>query len=90
MFQPKKKHYTTLYGFLVFLSFAISIILISNLEWEDRITITRGICLFTIGLIFFTTLYYFLNGVAIRTNVGQKLTKKYKLSVADVYEINNK
>lgn len=90
MFQPKKKHYTTVHGFLVFLSFTIGIILISNLEWEDRITITRGLGLFVTGLIFFTTLYNFLNGIAVRTSIGQRLTKKYKLSVADVYEINNK
>lgn len=90
MFQPKRKSYTSALGFLVILSFSIAIILISNLQWEDRITITRGFCMFFIGIIYFTSLYYFLNNAALRTSVGQKLMKKYKLHVGDIYDVNNK
>ncbi|KAJ8982577.1 hypothetical protein NQ317_005048 [Molorchus minor] len=75
---------------LSFLSIVISILTVNQLEWEDHISITRGLVLFTSGLVFFSSLYLSINYIVIHTASGRKIIKAYKLSYSDVYDISNK
>ncbi|PSN38095.1 hypothetical protein C0J52_00857 [Blattella germanica] len=57
---------------------------------EDRISLTRGVWLSLLGLIFFVSLFDLLNHVALRTSVGHMFRKKYELTLAEVMDISNK
>ncbi|KAI4454719.1 hypothetical protein MML48_9g00019695 [Holotrichia oblita] len=74
----------------VIASLSLAIWTISVLDWEDRVTIYRGLLLSAYGAIFFTSLYSLINHVTQRTNYGLKLCKKYKLTVSDVLDTSNK
>ncbi|KRT80815.1 hypothetical protein AMK59_5041 [Oryctes borbonicus] len=74
----------------VILSLGVGLWTISVLDWEDRVTIYRGLLLSAYGAVFFTSLYSLINHVTQRTGYGQKLVKKYKLSTADVLDASNK
>jgi high-affinity K+ transport system ATPase subunit B len=89
-FQHKKTHMHIPLIFVVILTLVLSVLSVTDLEWEDRISINRGFSLFFYGLVFFTVLYYALNNLLLRTTSGQRFMKTYKLTVADVYDINNK
>lgn len=80
----------TPYACLVTTSLALAIFTISDLEWEEHVSIQRGTLLFLLGLVFFTSLFNFFNVIVLRTNFGQKLMRKYQLSVTDVLDISNK
>ncbi|XP_068899940.1 TLC domain-containing protein 3A isoform X2 [Tenebrio molitor] len=88
--QHKKTHMHIPLIFVVILTLVLSVLSVTDLEWEDRISINRGFSLFFYGLVFFTVLYYALNNLLLRTTSGQRFMKTYKLTVADVYDINNK
>jgi hypothetical protein len=90
-FQHKKTHMHIPLIFVVILTLVLSVLIRPPIwEWEDRISINRGFSLFFYGLVFFTVLYYALNNLLLRTTSGQRFMKTYKLTVADVYDINNK
>lgn len=74
----------------VIASFSLALWTISILDWEDRVTIYRGLLLSAYGAVFFTSSYSLINHVTQRTNYGLKLCKKYKLSTADVLDTSNK
>lgn len=57
---------------------------------EDRISLTRGVWLSLLGLIFFVSLFDLLNHVALSTSVGHMFRKKYELTLAEVLDISNK
>lgn len=57
---------------------------------EDRISLTRGVWLSLLGLIFFMSLFDLLNHVALSTSVGRMFQKKYELTLVEVLDISNK
>ncbi|XP_077288128.1 ceramide synthase [Arctopsyche grandis] len=57
---------------------------------EDKISVPRGVLLLFLGFIFFLSLFDFLNHVALKTNSGLKIRKKYQLTMFDVLDISNK
>lgn len=57
---------------------------------EDRISVTRGVWLSLLGLVFFVSLYDLVNYIALRTSPGHRFQKKYQLTVFEVLDISNK
>jgi len=57
---------------------------------EDRISLSRGVWLCLMGLVFFVSLFDLLNHVALSTSVGHTFRKKYELTMAEVLDISNK
>ncbi|KAK9754119.1 COMM domain [Popillia japonica] len=88
--ETKKPHMIPLLSLAVIASFSLALWTISILDWEDRVTIYRGLLLSAYGAVFFTSSYSLINHVTQRTNYGLKLCKKYKLSTADVLDTSNK
>ncbi|XP_044261056.1 TLC domain-containing protein 3A isoform X1 [Tribolium madens] len=92
--QIKKEHRKTHMHipliFVLLSTLVLSVLSVSDLDWEAKISIKRGFSLFCYGLVFFTVLYIVSNNLMLRTSLGQKFVKTYKLSVADVYDISNK
>ncbi|RZC39332.1 protein FAM57A [Asbolus verrucosus] len=88
--EQKKTHMHIPLIVLLILTLILSVLSVTDLEWEDKISVNRGFSLFFYGLVFFTVLYHVLNNLLLRTASGQKFMKTYKLSIADVYDISNK
>lgn len=77
-------------SFLTFISLAISILTVKNLEWEEHVSVTRGTIIFLCGCVFFPSLYLLTNGIFFLTNSGRRIIKTYELSNSDVLDISNK
>lgn len=90
MFQPKRMYTLAPQIFSVTTSLLVALFALSDLEWSDRISNRRGALLFFLGLIFFTCLFNALNVLSLKTSLGQKLVKKYKVTTTDVMDISNK
>lgn len=90
MFQHRKTHMHIPLIFILVSTLGLSVLSVTDLDWEDKISINRGFSLFCYGLVFFTVFYHVSNNLMLRTSLGQKFIKTYKLSVADVYDISNK
>jgi len=60
------------------------------LHSDDHIPVTLGAWLSTLGLVFFVSLFTLLNHVALHTEAGHKLRKKYQLTLGDAMDISNK
>lgn len=88
--KEMKKSYVHHLSALSVLSLTLGIYINAHLEPEDRIKIDRGLCLFFLGFVFFTSLYYFINDFVLKTVFGSKIVKKFKLTQADVYDTSNK
>lgn len=89
MFQIKAGDILT-YSFLAFISLAISILTVKNLEWEDHVSVFRGPIIFLCGAVFFPSLYLLTNAIFMHTNSGQRIIKTYELSSSDILDISNK
>ncbi|CAG9767890.1 unnamed protein product [Ceutorhynchus assimilis] len=68
----------------------ISYVTLRELEWEEHVSIKRGLSLFVSGLLFFPSLFLALNNIQIHTHQGKKYMRFYKLGLSDVYDISNK
>lgn len=88
--QSKKTNGIVPLMLLVVTSLSLGVLSISELEWEDHVSIQKGFLLFVYGLVFFTSLFNLLNAIVLRTPQGQKLIRKYNLNKADVLDISNK
>lgn len=71
-------------------SIAASVGTIAHLEPDAKISVNRGLLLFTLGSAFFTSFFNLTNQVVRGTAPGQKLVKRFKLTTSDVYDISNK
>uniref|UniRef100_A0AAR5Q8J8 TLC domain-containing protein n=2 Tax=Dendroctonus ponderosae TaxID=77166 RepID=A0AAR5Q8J8_DENPD len=67
-----------------------SYLILRELEWEEHVSIRKGVCLFTSGLLFFPCLFLALNNIQIHTHKGRKFIRSFKLRYSDVYDISNK
>lgn len=90
MFQLKKTYPLIPLIFCTVVSVIAAIFSIVDLEWNERISNGRGTFLFGLGLIFFTCLFNAFNTLCLKTTNGQKLIKKFKMTVTDVMDISNK
>ncbi|CAG9814988.1 unnamed protein product [Phaedon cochleariae] len=88
--EQKKTAFVTTYLILAGLSLLISILTVIDLDWEEHISIRRGLLLFVSGLLFFTCLYLTINTLFLHTTTGRKIVKRYKLESSDIYDISNK
>ncbi|CAH1110187.1 unnamed protein product [Psylliodes chrysocephalus] len=88
--EQKKTSYLVSYVLLSIVSLIFSILTVSDLQWEEHVSIRRGITIFFSGLVFFPFLYLALNNIFLHTNSGRKIIKTYKLSYSDIYDISNK
>ncbi|KAG5873459.1 hypothetical protein JTB14_007225 [Gonioctena quinquepunctata] len=88
--EQKKAAFLIPYFVLIVLSLGVSVISVSELEWENHISINTGLVLFFSGLVFFPSSYIAINTVFLHTTSGRKVMKTYKLSHSDVYDISNK
>lgn len=90
LFQCRKNHSFSFLLTLIVVTTLLGLFAVSTLDSEARISLTRGVYLFFVGLIFFNASFYFINNVALRTSLGIKYKKKYHLNVMDVFDISNK
>lgn len=86
----RKNHSFSFLLALIVVTTLLGLFAVSTLDSEARISLTRGVYLFFVGLIFFNASFYFINNVALRTSLGIKYKKKYHLNVMDVFDISNK
>ncbi|KAF7269498.1 hypothetical protein GWI33_017493 [Rhynchophorus ferrugineus] len=75
---------------LVLSALIVSYFILRDLEWEEHITIQRGLWLFASGLLFFPSLFLILNNLQVHTHEGRKFVRAYKLNYSDVFDISNK
>lgn len=91
-FKNEAKKASITYPLLVLIlsSLVVSYFILKDLEWEEHISIQRGLWLFASGLLFFPSLFLALNNLQLHTHEGRKFMRAYKLSYSDVYDISNK
>lgn len=75
---------------LVLCSLTVTYLILRDLDWEEHISIRRGLWLFGSGLLFFPALFIILNNFQFHTHEGRKFIRAYKLSHSDVFDISNK
>lgn len=83
-FQPKRTAAPLV--LLVISSLSVAVLVISDLDWTDRVSDGRGVLLFISGLVFFTSLFNMLN----LASLASPFIKKYKISTTDAMDISNK
>ncbi|XP_050299684.1 TLC domain-containing protein 3A isoform X2 [Anthonomus grandis grandis] len=76
--------------FLATTSLVVTYFTLKDLEWEDRISNQRGLCLFGSGLLFFPSLFVALKNLLGHTHWGRKLMRARRLKYSDVFDICNK
>ncbi|GLV36706.1 uncharacterized protein CBL_02459 [Carabus blaptoides fortunei] len=88
--ECRRNHTFPLLVLMMLASSVLGVCALAPMGAEERISIRRGMYLFGIGLVFFTSLFNFINHVAFRTHPGIKFRKKYRLSAFDIMDISNK
>ncbi|XP_050499460.1 TLC domain-containing protein 3A [Diabrotica virgifera virgifera] len=91
-FKKEHKRLSSLvpYILLSIIALVVSIVIVSDLHWEEHVSINRGFVIFFSGLVFFPSLYLALVNTILYTNSGRRIIKTYKLNYSDVYDISNK
>lgn len=79
-----------MFMFLISSSLLLSILTVAPLSSEDHLTVYRGIKLFGFGLVFFSSLFTFINYIGLETPVGTAFRKKFNLTAYDILDISNK
>lgn len=90
--QLSAKKASVAYPLLILATSALSIpyFILHELEWEDHVSIQKGLFLFASGLLFFPALFLALNNIQLHSQEGRKFVRCYKLNYSDVYDISNK
>lgn len=91
-YKNEAKKASIIYPLLVLIASALVVtyFILRDLEWEEHISIQRGLWLFASGLLLFPSLFLALNNFQIHTHTGRKFMRAYHLQYSDVYDISNK
>lgn len=71
-------------------SFSLACASLWELTPSDRITMSKGALLISLGFVYFVALTEFLNKLILRTSFGLNFVKRYRLRISDVLDITNK
>ena len=71
-------------------SFSLAFGSLWQLNTNDRVSVSRGIGLTSLGIIYWIALTNFFNKMMLGTKRGLELVKYFQLNLSDVLEITNK